>query len=59
MWISLQADNNSCDAILLLTEQNRNHLFLFGHHFQWFYDTGLILTRKNFAVQFVLYIVRV
>lgn len=42
MWIKLHADNNLCDVILLLTEQNRNHFSLLGQYFQWLYDTGLI-----------------
>lgn len=41
LWIKLHADNNPCDAILLLTEENRNNFSLLGQYFQWLYDTGL------------------
>lgn len=44
MWIKLHADNNSCDAILLLTEQNENHLSVLGQYFQKLYEIGLIFS---------------
>lgn len=33
MWIKLHADNNSCGAILLLTDQNENNFSLLGQNF--------------------------
>lgn len=55
MWIKLHADNNSCDAILLLTDQNENNFSLLSQYFSWLYDMGLIWSWNNFAVQFVLH----